>query len=93
MEALYPDFVAFRDRLANRLMALALDCQDTVTQQKLMAIASELRERTDPAPEGESAAQDRITTIHGWRHQSNPEDGTSTCLKGGTFRCLHHFQQ
>ena len=91
MEALYPDFVAFRDRLANRLMALALDCRDMVTQQKLMAIASKLRETTDPVPEGESAAQDRMTTIHGSR-QKQSGGWDEHPLKRWALRCVHHFQ-
>lgn len=68
MEALDPDFAAFRDRLANRLMMLALECQDTGTRRKLVALASECRGGTNPTSDRESAAQDRIVTICGWRH-------------------------
>ena len=66
MQATYPNFVAFRDRLANRLMMLAVDCQDMVTRQELIAMASKLRGRTEPMPE--TTPRDDMVTISGWRH-------------------------
>ena len=68
MEALYPDLVDFREQLANRLMMLALHCQDAVTRQKLIATAAECRGRIEPMTERNSTPQDRTMTIIGWRH-------------------------
>jgi len=59
----------FYEHQAERLTKVAYKCKDADTQQELIAIASEYRERLGQLPDERPVRRPAATTvICGWRH-------------------------
>jgi len=62
------DLQHFYERQAERLMKLACECTDPKARQRLIAMASEYRDKSNPLPGEMAVPREGAISICGWRH-------------------------